>query len=190
MGDEVFVHRLREQPRIHAVSMGKIEPRLDDTRSKQWTPNARLQFDRAMTSGKGKTVQFDVPPTNALESQHTHAAVAHYFIPVVSADPVAHTSPRTSRARAGPGQVRRRLLQAPADACGHRAGQRGNDLMADHFCSAFGIGQNAIRINLLNTRPPTNPSHRTSATSPPRTPSAARKGLLPQCTATGSNVRA
>ncbi|MFF2808122.1 peptidoglycan-binding protein [Streptomyces sp. NPDC058000] len=66
-GDEVVVERPTTQAWIDAIGMHGI-----------FTPNWILRFERKITAVHGKRLTLDVPLTNALEKQYTHASVYRY----------------------------------------------------------------------------------------------------------------
>lgn len=191
VGDHVIVQRPQEQSWIHAIGMDKIPPRPNGTPSKQWTPNSGLQFDRTITAVTGKTVQFDVPLTNALESQYTHATVTRYAYPGrISGSGLAHLSADGTEFEQDPawhdnGYFKSQLVSVDA-----AQDSWVDDVVADHFGSAFTIGQNALRISLLHTSSLDESVPQDIHAQPAAYTISGQETLVRQCVVTGSNVHA
>ncbi len=191
VGDHVIVQRPQEQSWIHAIGMDKIPPRPDGTPSKQWTPNSGQQFDRTITAVNGKTVQFDVPLTNALESQYTHATVTRYAYPGrISGSGLAHLSADGAAFEQDPawhddGYFKSQLVSVDA-----AQDSWVDDVVADHFGSAFTIGQNALRISLLRTSSLDESVPQDIHAQPAAYTISGQETLVRHCVVTGSNVHA
>lgn len=191
VGDHVIVQRPQEQSWIHAIGMDKIPPRPDGTPSKQWTPNSGLQFDRTITAVTGKTVQFDVSLTNALESQYTHATVTRYAYPGrISGSGLAHLSADGAAFEQDPawhddGYFKSQLVSVDA-----AQDSWVDDVVADHFGSAFTIGQNALRISLLRTSSLDESVPQDVHAQPAAYTISGQETLVRHCVVTGSNVHA
>ncbi|MFD2465993.1 hypothetical protein [Amycolatopsis silviterrae] len=191
VGDHVIVQRPQEKPWIHAIGMDKIPPRPDGTPSKQWTPNAGLQFDRTITAVNGKTVQFDVPLTNALESQYTHATVTRYSYPGrISGSGLAHLSADGAEFEQDPAWHKDGYFNSQLVSVDTAQDIWVNDVVANHFGSAFGIGQNAIRVSLLNTSSLAESVPQDIHAQPAAYTISGQETLVRQCIVTGSNLHA
>ncbi|MEU1288615.1 hypothetical protein [Kitasatospora sp. NPDC005856] len=81
VGQDIVVQRPQEDAWIRAIGMDRIPPRQDGTPSKPWTPNDGLRFQRTVTAVDGNRITLDVPLTNALEKEYTHAKVWAYDFP-------------------------------------------------------------------------------------------------------------
>ncbi|WP_406638248.1 hypothetical protein [Amycolatopsis sp. WGS_07] len=191
VGDHVLVQRPQEQSWIHAIGMDKIPPRPNGTPSKQWTPNTGLQFDRTITAINGKTVQFDVPLTNALESQYTHATVTRYSYPGrISGSGLAHLSADGAEFEQDPAWHNDGFFKSQLVSVDAAQDVWVNDVVADHFGSAFGIGQNAIRTSLLHTSSLDESVPQDIHDQPAAYTISGQETLVRQCVVTGSNLHA
>ncbi|MDB5084710.1 MAG: hypothetical protein JWN30_1596, partial [Bacilli bacterium] len=81
VGDHIIVQCPIEQNWIQAIGMDKIPPRPGAKTGTHWSPGAGLQFDRTITAIQGNQLTLDVPLTNALEKNYTHATVWKYDFP-------------------------------------------------------------------------------------------------------------
>ncbi|WP_020664910.1 hypothetical protein [Amycolatopsis benzoatilytica] len=191
VGDHVIVARPQEKAWIHAIGMDQIPPRPDGTPSKQWTPNSGLQFDRTITAVNGKAVQFDVPLTNALESQYTHATVQRYtFDGRISESGLAHLSADGSAFEKDPtwhdsGYFNSQLVSVDA-----AQDSWVDDVVASRFGSAFDIGENALRISLVKTSSLDESVPQDIHAQPAAYTISGQESLIQHCTVTGSNLHA
>ncbi|MFG2905180.1 hypothetical protein ACGF13_08980 [Kitasatospora sp. NPDC048286] len=81
VGQSIVVQRPQEDAWIKAIGMDRIPDRDNGTASKPWTPNDGLQFQRTVTAVDGNRITLDIPLTNALEKEYTHAKVWAYDFP-------------------------------------------------------------------------------------------------------------
>ncbi|MFJ2189702.1 hypothetical protein ACIOJE_17435 [Kitasatospora sp. NPDC087861] len=195
VGQNVVVQRPQEDAWIKAIGMDHIPDRDSGTASKPWTPNDGLQFQRTVTAIDGNKVTLDIPLTNALEKEYTHAKVWAYDFPGrisqvgvegFSADGSAFTSAAGYEEH---GYFASRFVDFAAvqDAWAR-------DIAADRFGAGVGsIGGTASRVTVTDT----------SATGmekaiPQRAPFAqpgaysidGQQSLVVNCKVSGSNVHA
>jgi len=191
VGDHVIVQRPQEKAWIHTIGMDQIPPRPDGTPSKQWTPNAGLQFDRTITAVTGKTVQFDVPLTNALESQYTHATVQPYtFDGRIHEAGLAHLSADGSAFEKDPSWHDSGYFGSQLISVDTAQDSWVNDVVASRFGSAFGIGENALRVSLVKTSSLDESVPQDIHAQPAAYTISGQESLIQHCTVTGSNLHA
>uniref|UniRef100_UPI001891561A hypothetical protein n=1 Tax=Catenulispora pinisilvae TaxID=2705253 RepID=UPI001891561A len=154
VGQAVVVQRPQEQNWIHAIGMDKI-PQRPGGGTVQWKPNAGLQFERTITAldPATKTVTVDIPLTNALEKQYTHAVVWPYTFPGrignvgvehLSADGIAFTQ--------APDYATIGYFASSFASFDAVDGGWARDIVADDFGSGMGgVGESAKRITLEDT---------------------------------------
>jgi hypothetical protein len=152
VGQAVVVQRPQEQNWIHAIGMDQI-PMRPGGGTVQWKPGAGLQFERTITAISGNTVTVDIPLTNALEKQYTHAVVWPYTfagritnvgVEHMSADGIAFTST--------PDYATKGYFESSFASFSAVDGGWANDIVADNFGSGLGgVGESAKRITIENT---------------------------------------
>ncbi|MER8188079.1 hypothetical protein [Kitasatospora sp. NPDC094015] len=193
-GQTVVVQRPQEDSWIRAIGMDRI-PSRDNGTTKPWTPNDGLQFQRTVTAVDGNRITLDVPLTNALEKEYTHATVWTYEFPGrISQVGVEGMSADGSGMVSAPGY----------DAGGYfssgfahfAAVQDGwlRDIVADAFGSGMGsIGSTASRITVTDTAA-TGMEKAIPQRSPLAQPGAytveGQQNLVVNCTVSGSNLHA
>jgi hypothetical protein len=191
VGDHVLVQRPQEKNWIHAIGMDQIPPRPNGTPSKQWTPNAGLQSDRTVTAVDGNTVQLDVPLTNALERQYTHATVQKYEFPGrISESGLAHVSADGSAFEKDPSWHQDGYFKSALVSVDTAQDSWVQDVVADRFGSTYSIGQNALRVSLLNTSSLHASVPQDIHAQPASYSISGQESLIKQCTVSGSNVHA
>ncbi|MFD8750117.1 hypothetical protein ACFV0O_03920 [Kitasatospora sp. NPDC059577] len=195
VGQNIVVQRPQEDAWIKAVGMDHIPPRPDGTPSKPWTANDGLQFQRTVTAIDGNRITLDIPLTNALEKEYTHAKVWAYDYPGrISEVGVEGFSADGSAFVGAPGYDEHGYF---ASRFAHFAAVQdawARDIAADRFGAGVGsIGSTASRVTVADT----------SATGmekaiPQRAPFAqpgaysidGQQSLVIDCKVSGSNLHA
>ncbi|MBS2545669.1 hypothetical protein KGQ19_02180 [Catenulispora sp. NL8] len=153
-GQAVVVQRPQEQNWIHAIGMDKI-PQRSGGGTVQWKPNAGLQFERTITAldPATKTVTIDIPLTNALEKQYTHAVVWPYTFPGRISDVgVEHLSADGLAFTQAPDYATTGYFASSFASFDAVDGGWARDIVADDFGSGMGgVGESAKRITLEDT---------------------------------------
>ena len=194
VGDHVIVQRPQEKNWIHAIGMDHLPPRPGGTASKPWTPDAGLLFDRTVTKVDGNTLTVDVPLTNALEKQYTHASVWKYSfdgriseagVESLSADGIAFTK--------DPNYAKDGYFKAGLVTVDAAADSWVRDVTANRFASAFTIGGNALRVSMVDTKSVDDKAESVPAAihaQPVAYTVSGQQTLVSGCAVTGSNIHA
>jgi hypothetical protein len=194
VGDHVIVQRPQEQNWIHDIGMDHLPSRPDGTPSKPWTPDAGVLFDRTVTEVDGDAVTFDVPIPNALEKKYTHASVWKYRfdgriseagVESLSADGIAFTK--------DPNYEKGGYFQASLVTVDAAADSWVRDVTANRFASAFTVGDNALRVSVVNTKSLDDKAESVPAAisaQPVAYTISGQQTLISDCAVTGSNIHA
>ena len=154
VGQQVVVQRPQEQNWIHAIGMDQI-PQRPGGGTVQWKPNAGLQFERTITaiSAGTDTVTIDIPLTNALEKQYTHAVVWPYTFPGrITNVGVEHLSADGLAFTTAPNYATSGYFQSAFASFAAVDGAWARDIVADDFGSGMGdVGESAKRVTIEDT---------------------------------------
>ncbi|MEV4615657.1 hypothetical protein AB0K43_24150 [Kitasatospora sp. NPDC049258] len=193
-GRTVIVQRPQEDSWIRAIGMDRI-PARDSGTTKPWTPNDGLRFQRTVTAVDGNRITLDVPLTNALEKEFTHATVWAYDFPGrISQVGVEGISADGSGVVSAPGYDSDGYVRS---GFAHFAAVQDGwlrDIVADGFGSGMGsIGSTASRITVTDTA-----AIGMEKAIPQRSPLAqpgaytvdGQQNLIVNCTVSGSNLHA
>ncbi|MEY9864474.1 hypothetical protein ABH935_010133 [Catenulispora sp. GAS73] len=154
VGQNVVVQRPQEQNWIHAIGMDKI-PQRSGGGTVQWKPDAGLQFERTITaiSAGTNTVTIDIPLTNALEKQYTHAVLWPYaFAGRITNVGVEHLSADGLAFTTAPNYATQGYFQSAFASFGAVDGGWARDIVADNFGSGMGdVGGSAKRVTIEDT---------------------------------------
>jgi hypothetical protein len=195
VGQNIVVQRPQEDAWIKAVGMDHIPARDNGTASKPWTPNDGLQFQRTVTAIDGNRITLDVPLTNALEKEYTHAKVWAYDFPGrISEVGVEGLSADGSAFVSTPGYDEHGYF---ASRFVHFAAVQdawARDLAADRFGAGIGsIGSTASRVTVTDTSA-TGMEKAVPQRAPFAQPGAysidGQQSLVINCKVSGSNVHA
>ncbi|MFD8081562.1 hypothetical protein ACFV4F_07675 [Kitasatospora sp. NPDC059722] len=194
-GQQIVVQRPQEDAWIKAVGMDSIPPRPDGTPSKPWTPNDGLQFQRTVTAVDGNRVTLDIPLTNALEKQYTHAKVWAYDFPGrISQVGVEGFSADGSAFTSAPGYDEHGYFASRFVDFAAVQDAWARDIAADRFGAGVGsIGATASRVTVADTSA-TGMEHAVPQRAPFAQPGAysidGQQSLVVNCKVSGSNVHA
>ncbi|MEZ0112766.1 hypothetical protein ABH920_006790 [Catenulispora sp. EB89] len=154
VGQNVVVQRPQEQNWIHAIGMDKI-PQRSSGGTVQWKPDTGLQFERTITaiSASTNTVTIDIPLTNALEKQYTHAVLWPYTFPGrITNVGVEHLSADGLAFTTAPNYATQGYFQSAFASFGAVDGGWARDIVADDFGSGMGdVGESAKRVTIEDT---------------------------------------
>ncbi|AHH97134.1 hypothetical protein KALB_3770 [Kutzneria albida DSM 43870] len=190
-GDHVIVQRPQEKNWIHAIGMDAIPPRPDGTPSTQWTPNTGLLADRTITVVSGNTLTVDVPLTNALESQYTHATVWRYgFAGRITGAGVEHLAGNGAAFEQDPKWHDGGYFASALVGVGAAQDSWVRDVTATRFGSAFGVGENALRVSVLDTAALDVSVPQDISAQPVEYTISGQQTLIDGCRSTGSNFHA
>ncbi|MET8629434.1 hypothetical protein ABZW30_37825 [Kitasatospora sp. NPDC004669] len=195
VGQQIVVQRPQEDAWIKAIGMDHIPPRPDGTPSKPWTPNDGLQFQRTVTAVDGNKITLDIPLTNALEKEFTHAKVWAYDFPGrISQVGVEGFSADGSAFVSAPGYDEHGYFASRFVDFAAVQDAWARDIAADEFGAGIGsIGATASRVTITDTSA-TGMEHAVPQRAPFAQPGAysidGQQSLVVNCKVSGSNVHA
>ncbi|MEV7598038.1 hypothetical protein AB0O91_11735 [Kitasatospora sp. NPDC089797] len=195
VGQQIVVQRPQEDAWIKALGMDHIPPRPDGTPSKPWTPNDGQEFQRTVSAIDGNKVTIDIPLTNALEKQYTHAKVWAYDFPGrISQVGVEGFSADGSAFTSAPGYDEHGYFASRFVDFAAVQDAWARDIAADRFGAGVGsIGATASRVTVTDTAA-TGMEHAVPQRSPFAQPGAysidGQQSLVVNCKVSGSNVHA